>query len=178
MYYSVPFEYVQNQVDIRLTRGTIEIYFNEVRIASHKRLYGEFGQYSTLISHMPENHRKFVEHTPQNSLKWAESIGPSTVQIVQMILNGTVEKQALNTLMSFKNMEKQYTFSKIEYACQTACSVSMKPTLSLVKTILKRTNTRKNTPPFAISKDDSIDYGFTRGAGYFGGITEYESRNN
>lgn len=40
MYYSVPYEYVQNQVDIRLTRGTIEIYFNEVRIASHKRSVG------------------------------------------------------------------------------------------------------------------------------------------
>lgn len=178
MYYSVPYEYVQNQVDIRLTRGTIEIYFNEVRIASHKRLYGEFGQYATLISHMPENHRKFLEHTPQNSLDWAEGIGPYTVQIVQEILAGTVEKQALNTLMSLKNMEKYYSYIEIEQACSTACSVSTKPTLSLVKTILKRTRSIKNTQTSSALVSEPIDYGFTRGAGYYGGIKEYEPRNN
>ncbi|WP_299746806.1 Mu transposase domain-containing protein [Rossellomorea sp. y25] len=43
MYYSVPYDYVRENVDIRLTTDLIEVYFKEVRIASHKRLYGEIG---------------------------------------------------------------------------------------------------------------------------------------
>ncbi|WP_164667673.1 Mu transposase domain-containing protein [Virgibacillus doumboii] len=57
MYYSVPYDYVREHVDIRLTSDLIEVYFKEVRIASHKRLYGEIGQYSTSTDHMPDNHR-------------------------------------------------------------------------------------------------------------------------
>lgn len=179
MYYSVPFEYVQNQVEVRLTRGTIEVYYNEIRIASHKRLYGELGQYATQTSHMPENHRKFLEHTPQNSLKWANAIGPNTTHIVERILDGTVEKQALNTLMGLKNLDKYYSCTDIEQACQTVGSVSSKPTVSLVKTVLKRMKSRnkKNNELSADSKRKQ-DYGFTRGARYFGGMDNYESRNN
>jgi len=178
MYYSVPFEYVQNQVEVRLTRGTIEIYYNEVRIASHKRLYGELGQYSTLTSHMPENHRKFIEHTSESSLEWAEKIGPNVLKIVQLTLAGTVEKQALNTLMAFKNLEKYYSYQEIEQACTTACSVSENPTVSLIKTILKRIKSTKNKYGNPVSTDQNKDYGFTRGPGYFGGINEHESRDN
>lgn len=175
MYYSVPFEYVQNQVDVRLTRGTIEIYFNEVRIASHKRLYGEFGQYATLTSHMPENHRKFLKHTPQNSLKWAESVGPNTVQIVELILANTVEKQALNMIMGLKNLSKYYSSLEIEQACGTVGSVSKNPTVSLIKTVLKRMKTDKNKNKLPADSESKHDYGFTRGAGYFKGVNNYES---
>src|SRR5690625_598675 len=53
MHYSVPYDYVREQVDIRLTSDLIEVYFKEARIASHKRLYGEIGQFSTIKDHMP-----------------------------------------------------------------------------------------------------------------------------
>ncbi|WIV11090.1 IS21 family transposase [Proteiniborus sp. MB09-C3] len=47
MYYYVPYEYVQSQVDVRITKDLIEVYFKDMRIASHKILLGEIGQYST-----------------------------------------------------------------------------------------------------------------------------------
>ncbi|MDN5810997.1 MAG: transposase, partial [Tetragenococcus koreensis] len=75
MYYSVPYEYIQSDVDIRLSKDLIEVYFKESRIASHKRLKGKVGQYATLTGHMPDNHRLFMEHTPEISREWAESIG-------------------------------------------------------------------------------------------------------
>ena len=38
MYYSVPYEYVQSQVDVRISKDLIEVYFKDMRIASHKIL--------------------------------------------------------------------------------------------------------------------------------------------
>ena len=47
MNYSVPYEYIKQKVDVRITKNTIEVFFGGNRICSHKRLYGRFNQYST-----------------------------------------------------------------------------------------------------------------------------------
>ena len=47
MNYSVPYEYIKQQVQARLTRSVVEIFFGGNRIASHPRLYGRPNQYST-----------------------------------------------------------------------------------------------------------------------------------
>ena len=38
---------------LRVTDTTIEIFYNHNRIASHRRLKGRPGQYSTITEHMP-----------------------------------------------------------------------------------------------------------------------------
>lgn len=48
MNYSVPYEYIKQQVDVRLTRTTVEIFFVGTRIASHLRLHGRPNQYRTI----------------------------------------------------------------------------------------------------------------------------------
>ena len=47
MLYSVPYEYIKKKVDVKVTDTTIEIFYNHNRIASHRRLKGRSGQYST-----------------------------------------------------------------------------------------------------------------------------------
>jgi len=48
MNYSVPYEYIKQKVDVRVTKGTVEIFFDGNRICSHPRLYGRSNQYSTV----------------------------------------------------------------------------------------------------------------------------------
>ena len=60
MLYSVPFEYIKKKVDVRVTDYTIEIFYSHNRIASHRRLKGRTGQYSTITEHMPEDHQKYL----------------------------------------------------------------------------------------------------------------------
>lgn len=55
MYYSVPYQYIKDKVDVRVTDHTIEIFYNNERIASHRRLTGLPGQYSTVVEHMPKD---------------------------------------------------------------------------------------------------------------------------
>ena len=50
--YSVPYEYIKQKVDVRLTSHTVEVFFEGNRIASHPRLYGRPNQYSTLEMHI------------------------------------------------------------------------------------------------------------------------------
>ena len=61
MLYSVPYEYIKRKVDVRVTDKTVEIFYNHNRIASHRRLYGRKGQYSTVTEHMPESHQQYLE---------------------------------------------------------------------------------------------------------------------
>ena len=56
MLYSVPYEYIKKKVDVKVTDTTIEIFYNHNRIASHRRLKGRPGKYSTVTEHMPEDH--------------------------------------------------------------------------------------------------------------------------
>ena len=78
MQYSVPYEYIKQKVDVRLTRNMVEVFYNQNRIASHRRLYGHPGQYSTVESHMPEDHQKYLQWDGERFIRWAESIGPAT----------------------------------------------------------------------------------------------------
>lgn len=65
MPYSVPYEYIKKKVDVKVTDTTIEIFYNHNRIASHRRLKGRPGQYSTVTEHMPEISGMEWQQVPQ-----------------------------------------------------------------------------------------------------------------
>lgn len=159
MYYSVPYDYVRESVDVRLTTDLIEVYFKEARIASHKRLNGEIGQYSTNTDHMPDNHRLYLDHNPENNQIWAESIGSHMTQFVSYILEMNVEKKALNILSTL-----------LEQATKTLLEISSNPTVSVLKSILNRKKKHRKNKNESMDNHQTQyeDYGFVRGAKYFG----------
>jgi len=61
-FYSAPFRYLREQVDVRITERTVEIFFKGERIAAHPRHIGAGGQ-TTQPDHMPPNHRAFAGWT-------------------------------------------------------------------------------------------------------------------
>ena len=82
MLYSVPYEFIKRKVDVRITDRVVEIFFNHNRIASHRRLYGRKGQYSTVTEHMSEDHQKYLEWNGDRFRKWAARIGTNTQKVV------------------------------------------------------------------------------------------------
>ena len=86
MYYSVPHQYIKDKVDVRVTDTTIEIFYHHDRIASHRRLHGRSGQYSTVTAHMPDDHQKYLEWNGDRFRRWADQIGPNTRKAVDAIL--------------------------------------------------------------------------------------------
>ena len=69
MYYSVPYEYIRHQVDVRVTRHVIEVFYHNHRICSHRRLYGIAGQCSTVIEHMPEDRKQYILRNPASTTR-------------------------------------------------------------------------------------------------------------
>ncbi|ADC48802.1 MULTISPECIES: IS21 family transposase [Alkalihalophilus] len=171
MFYSVPYEYINREVDVKLLDDMVEVYFNHMRVASHKRLYGKYGQLSTSRDHMPDNHKLFLDQTPEAAFEWAKSIGESTLNVVQYILDTSQnEKQALQSIFSLKKSERSYTKYEIERACKMVISMTKRPTVKSIQTILK-SNKKNDAEQELKRKSESTknNFGFTRGAGYYGG---------
>ena len=171
MFYSVPYEYINRQVDVKLSSDLVVVYCNHMWLTSHKRLYGKFGQISTIREHMPDNHKLFVDQTPEVAVEWAESISSSTLSVVKYLLDSyQSEKQALQSIFSFKKMERRYTKYEIERACKMVLSMTKRPTVKGIQTIMKNNKKRDAEQELQQNTDSTdINFGFTRGASYYGG---------
>jgi transposase len=77
-YYSVPYEYIKRKVDVRVTRNTVEVFYDGSRICSHVRLHGRRGQYSTAEEHMPPQHQQYIQWNGERFRKWASQIGSNS----------------------------------------------------------------------------------------------------
>ncbi len=167
MLYSVPYEYIKKKVDVKITDTTIEIFYNHNRIASHRRLKGRSGQYSTIIEHMPEDHQKYLEWNGDRFRKWAEGIGINTYTVINAILTSKrVEQQAYRSCMGLLKLTEKYSDSLLEAACEKALSYTSSPSYKSIKNILV-TGSVKVDSETQKSKTTHKAHGITRGADYY-----------
>ena len=167
MLYSVPYEYIKKKVDVRVTDTIIEIFYNHNRIASHRRLYGRQGQYSTVTAHMPEDHQKYLEWNGTRFRKWAEQIGINTYTAVNAILaSRRVEQQTYRSCMGLLKLAEKYSEEKLEAACERALSYTASPSYKSIKNILV-TNLDKLILPKEDNSSTQNTHGITRGANYY-----------
>ena len=138
MYYSVPYQYIRDKVDVRLTGQTVEIFYNNERIASHKRLYGRPGQYSTVREHMPKDHQKYLEWNGDRFRRWAKEIGPYTYQVIDSILSsGRIEQQTYRSCMGVMKLAEKHTKLKLEAVCKKALCYSAMPSYKSIKNLFQ-----------------------------------------
>ena len=134
MFYSVPYQYIKNKVDVRITNTTVEIFYNHNRIASHRRLYGRSGQYSTVTEHMPQEHQKYLEWNGDWFRKWADSIGINTSKVVDAILiSGRIEQQSYRSCMGLLKLAEKYSPEKLEQVCAKGSLIPVNPAIKVSK---------------------------------------------
>ena len=146
-----------------------EIFFNHDRIASHRRLYGRSGQYSTVSEHMPEDHQKYLEWNGDRFRRWADQIGANTLKVVDLILtSGKIEQQSYRSCMGLLKLKDKYSSGRLEKACEKALSYSNHPSYKSIKNLLAA---MKQSSEEALSEEtaEQKPRGITRGAGYYGG---------
>ncbi|MET1248047.1 IS21 family transposase [Sporolactobacillus sp. STCC-11] len=171
MYYSVPYEYLKHQVDIRVTERIIEVFYHTMRIASHVRLYGKMGQLSTNPDHMPDQHKDYLTFTPEHFLSWSKTIGSHTHTMIQAILTSyKVEKQALKSCLALSKLADKYSVERLESACMRALNYSPRPNIKSIATILKTGQDKQKQE--ALEQENKNEqqksHGFIRGAAYYG----------
>lgn len=175
MHYSVPYEYIKRKVDVRMTRNIIEVFFNNHRIASHRRLYGRPGQYSTVEAHMPEDHQKYVQWNSDRFIKWAEKVGPNTSVVIKAILGShKVEQQGYRSCLGLLKLADKYSVNRLEDASKKALSYTPSPSFKSVKAILSSGQDKVKEENSSPDQQPSAQYGFTRGAEYYGRFGSHE----
>ncbi len=170
MYYSVPYQYIKDKVDVRITETTIEIFYKHNRIASHRRLSGRPGQYSTIREHMPADHQKYLEWNGDRFRRWAESIGPNTRKVIEAILtSGRVEQQSYRACMGLLKLAEKHSPAKLEAVCAKALTFSSSPSYKGIKNLMitMKDEPLEFTPDHRLT--ETKPKGITRGADYYGG---------
>jgi len=165
-HYSVPFEYIRRQVDVRITKNMIEVLYEGHRICSHQRLEGPEGQYSTQKAHMPPDHRRYDTWDGDRFRTWAVKIGPSTSAVVAGILSRPkVEQQAYKGAMALLRLSEKYSAERLEAACAKALSHTSQPSHKSIQAILRTGQDR--LPVAEPAAPTSSEFGITRGANYY-----------
>lgn len=137
-YYSVPYEYVKREVDVRLTTTIVEVFADNTRICSHVRSYANKGRHITELAHMPPNHQQHLEWSGDRFRKWARSIGENTTVVVESVLSRyIVEQQGFKTCMAILKLADSYSRERLEAACAKALSFTPVPNYKNIQAILK-----------------------------------------
>ena len=164
-YYSVPNALVRQAVELRITRGGIEILARGHRVASHARSSRK-GQFSTVAEHMPASHRAHAEWSPTKLLTWAASVGPATAELVQRMLTEKPHpEQGYRACLGLMRLARKHGRSRLEAACTRALAVGAHRYRS-VASILEKGLDRQ---PLAPQQAELAlpDHANVRGPGYY-----------
>ena len=120
--YSVPFQLLREQVEVRYTTTTVEVFFKGRRVASHPRRYD--GQPSTVAEHMPSAHRAHAEWTPSRLIRWAEKVGPATGELVTRILESRPHpEQGYKAVLGLMRLGRQHGNPRLDAASARAMAL-------------------------------------------------------
>ena len=137
LYYSVPYQYTGKKVQVWYNNITVEIYYEQQRIAIHQRTKKG---YNTIEAHMPPKHQQAQQlkgWTREQLLSTATRTGPSTHQAAEIILSGSVYmEQNYKACFGMLQLAKRYTPERLEAACKRALS-GTRVSYTMISNILK-----------------------------------------
>ncbi len=135
-FYSVPHRFVRKQVEVRLTSGTVEAFYDGHRVAAHLRSYKK-GRFTTEATHRPKSHQEYLEWTPSRIVRWANKTGPHAAELVQSILEERPHPEhGYRACLGILRLGDRYTPERLEAACRRALKIGGVSYRS-VKSILK-----------------------------------------
>ena len=164
-WYSVVYTLYGQQLDLRATATTIEVFRGGKRETSHARSYEKNG-YSTKKEHMPKGHREYAEWTPERLVAWANTVGPMTAAVVETIMASRPHpQQGFNACLGVMRLRHRYKDDRLERACtrakeRRACSYNS------VAAILKN-NLDKDESPVEEAQGSLPLHGNVRGPDYY-----------
>jgi len=134
-YYSVPYRFAKEELSVRLTARTVEVFRKGERIAAHLRSSGNH-RHTTVQEHMPSSHRRFADWTIERIRREALSVGASTAMLCDLILeNRRHPEQGFRACLGIVRLVKSYGRERVEAACLRALEIGAR-TYGSVKSIL------------------------------------------
>lgn len=136
-YYSVPYQLLRQELDVRLTSFTVEVFQQQQRVALHPRSERR-GGHTTLAAHLPSHHRAQQEWSPGRFLNWALEIGPATRDLVRQLLSSRPHPEmAYRSCLGLLSLARRFSPVRLENACQRALALGA-VTLRSTRSILEK----------------------------------------
>jgi transposase len=163
-FYSVPYTLTGQQVEIRSTATTLEIFHRGERVASHARSH-QPSQATTIPAHRPKSHQQHLAWPPSRLVAWAQSVGPFTAQRFAAILASKPHPEmGYRSCLGILRLGQRYSNPRLEAAAQRAV-VTDACSYRSIKSILERSLDRQplESPP----SPPPLQHENLRGAAYF-----------
>lgn len=162
--YSVPHALVDQTLEARITRHTVEVLHRGQRVASHVKS-NQQGGFSTQTGHMPATHRAHLEWTPQRLIHWGQSIGPACAESVTRLMHEHKHpEQGYRACLGLLSLAKRYGKERLEAACMLALQLGARQ-YRHIRDILK--NNRDRNTAMVITEWISPDHAHVRGPDYY-----------
>jgi transposase len=164
-YYSVPYLYVQEPVEVRLSSQTVEIFLKGQRVATHIRSY-VVGGHSTLAEHRPKKHQDLA-WTSSQLIERGQGIGPSTALALAQILQSKPHPElGYRACWGVLRMAHRYSPERLEAACRRAVTWNI-CTYRRIKSILEKGLDRQELESIETPRAYDLVHDNVRGAAYY-----------
>lgn len=162
-YYSVPYTLIGQHLDIRWTQSTVEVFHQNIRVASHLRGLTS-RRHTTLPEHRPKSHQQ-LEFSPERFLRWARTYGSATEALVEKVMQQRQHiEQSYRSIMGILRLGETYGGDRLEKACRRALMIESYRYKS-VASILKSGLDLQDLEPV---EDKTLPlHGNVRGSAYF-----------
>jgi len=163
-FYSVPYRLLKEEVDIRVTARTVEVFHRHRRVASHVRAWTPHA-HVTVADHMPSHHRQFRDWTHERVLREAAGIGDNASALVEVILRSRRHpEQGFRSCVGILRLAKTFGAQRLEGACGRALEIGAHSWSSVRSILGNGLDRAARQPP---STHVNPDHDNVRGPGYY-----------
>lgn len=117
-YYSVPYKYIGDRVDVYVGQRLVEIYHGTELIATHPTIEKK-GSRETRLEHYPEDKRAYLENPPERCAQRAQGIGEHCRRLVDELFSDRVQDR-LRSVQSLLRLREKVGKERLEAACRRA----------------------------------------------------------
>lgn len=120
-FYSVPYTYKGQKLDLRATDTLIEMYSKGEHVCSHKRNRSNQNRFTTIFEHMPDSHKAVAGITSESLMSWAKRIGEHALLLVKTKLNSVrIPQYAYRSCQGILRLAEKYKYERVNKACKRA----------------------------------------------------------
>lgn len=159
-FYSVPYQYIGQNVDIKVNKNTLFIYNKRDLICQHLLLQETIkNEYVTDKKHL-DPRKEYTPYTYEDLIKISQDIGENTLELVNRIFSEyKTKEQGFNDVISVLNIRKIYSNEKIEKASKLALKKYSYPHY---KQVLEMIDNIENS-----KEKETLNSKYVRGASYY-----------
>jgi len=122
-YYSVPYRLIGQQVEVRVSAHTIEVFHRGQQVAAHPRATAR-GQFRTHAPHRPAAHTAVIEQSLARLLERATALGPATAAVIrEQAVRRKHPEETLRSAQGILRLAKDFTPAALERACRRALNL-------------------------------------------------------